>query len=785
MSSQQNRDRFSPILERVSKLPSLGVRRRCEELQQLFVHYNYKELKPIFPRLLQDIFSHNKPTGWGLNLMEDTRQNPWHDVRLRTTKESMQSDFKIVRDFLSPTGSLFDLIYKFQADPTVKFEFPVDLLPAPTRDAFKQGSAVPQFYHNKLSYMAPNCLQLSAFDFYMFHFAHFLVSLPSVQPVQNACTIENSLYTNLVEDYLNCFLPISGNRVPLMPYTGTSPSGYNQGGNACQTRQSGGQQPQVSLLRNINSLQRSTSMGHGDSHLESIGQENWRSEILIQVLVEFWLNQNSLYYDQKSFSQQVRANVLPSQDLVRLVRMLVKHLHFFANSAKEIHPSLYHQVDEPLEDLKRCIIPMVQNKLYAFFRHGFDRWPLDSSFRLMLETWLSFIQPWRYMDPQNINDDKDQPMSTASKKFVGENLHFYTILFQEYIQRALRHDLAALKNAQMLFRVGKVFGQGDLHEVIDDAEHSVTNYHGVTTNRVSNAQLTASGSFISLSPTSSSTSVLQRVAEVEGPSFRYRSMFGFQCKQMMEQLLKNISQVKSTLNNPQNAGQKPKMGIFDWLSSLGIDDADSANRAKASGYLEYSMSYFGKIFQMETISHNTSMTWGTPTKSGEQTAPDMSGGELTPLGRYQIVNGLRRFNVTYNGNPDLQPIRTYENKCLVRFLHKLSTWLNTVWGNEIQDLCLTDGFISTFAYQYFQPPYQQSPSHDDTLLPDNKPRICLRFLASYRSIIYLLVFFMVLYWLDFSLLGVVFVLLLTILMYGVVGASCTLLLSKEHISHMD
>ena len=42
----------------------------------------------------------------------------------------------------------------------------------------------------------------------------------------------------------------------------------------------------------------------------------------------------------------------------------------------------------------------------------------------------------------------------------------------------------------------------------------------------------------------------------------------------------------------------------------------------------------------------------------------------------QMANGLRRFDIQYSGDPDLQPVRSYEVVFLVRSLHKLSTFLN-------------------------------------------------------------------------------------------------------------
>lgn len=42
----------------------------------------------------------------------------------------------------------------------------------------------------------------------------------------------------------------------------------------------------------------------------------------------------------------------------------------------------------------------------------------------------------------------------------------------------------------------------------------------------------------------------------------------------------------------------------------------------------------------------------------------------------QIINGLRRFDIQYQGDPELQPIRSYENALLVRLLYRLSSLLN-------------------------------------------------------------------------------------------------------------
>lgn len=81
-------------------------------------------------------------------------------------------------------------------------------------------------------------------------------------------------------------------------------------------------------------------------------------------------------------------NELPTGEYIRIVRVLVKHLHAFASTAKAD--------DTHMLQLRKAATPMVQGKVYIFLRNLVKRWPLDGSFRLVLELWLSFIQPWRY-----------------------------------------------------------------------------------------------------------------------------------------------------------------------------------------------------------------------------------------------------------------------------------------------------------------------------------------------------------------------------------------------------
>lgn len=51
--------------------------------------------------------------------------------------------------------------------------------------------------------------------------------------------------------------------------------------------------------------------------------------------------------------------------------------------------------------------------------------------------------------------------------------------------------------------------------------------------------------------------------------------------------------------------------------------------------------------------------------------------KLIATGRYQLMSGVRRLDLKYEGDPDLKPICTYEIPFLVRWLYSLSLIINS------------------------------------------------------------------------------------------------------------
>lgn len=114
-------------------------------------------------------------------------------------------------------------------------------------------------------------------------------------------------------------------------------------------------------------------------------------------------------------------NELPTGEYIRIVRVLVKHLHAFSASARAD--------DTHMLQLRKVATPMMQGKVYIFLRNLVNRWPLDGSFRLVLELWLSFIQPWRYQGPTFL---KTVYVTTAKYLSITQIKTF--LLFVELIQ---------------------------------------------------------------------------------------------------------------------------------------------------------------------------------------------------------------------------------------------------------------------------------------------------------------------------------------------------------------
>ncbi|XP_028285053.1 sphingomyelin phosphodiesterase 4 isoform X2 [Parambassis ranga] len=773
---------------------------RCQDLVKIIDEYPAKELHLIFPWLVESVFGSLDGiiAGWNLRFLH-----------------SRSNEYNIVMDFLHPSGPMMKLVYKLQAEE-YKYEIPVNYLPGPVKACIQEG-VLPDcpLFHNKLQFPLSGLLTLNIalnpFEYFMYSFAYCLIT-PKNYPQGHHGSSTDSAYFVLVDTYLKYFLPSEGN-VPLSPFSDSRGSVTAPSPRASTVSFAGYGVHSPSLLKHHIFHQPSVNA-------EPSAQEIWRSETLLQMFVEVWLHHYSLEMYQKLQSPQLALlqyrlsmssmpcqpyappgsgtlhtyQVLlpfhsppplwglleepfsPTEEHVLVVRLLVKHLHAFSNSLKpeqlSSSPSAHsHTHTSPLEEFKRVVVQrFVQQKLYLFLQHCFGHWPLDASFRAVLETWLSYIQPWRYTgEKPNPQPDQNRTVPDKWETFVQENLLMYTKLFQVFLNRAVRTDLVNAKNALMVFRVAKVFAQPNLAEMVQKGEQLFLEPEHVLHHRQPRGYLTPSqgGSYLSSRQrvvTDMVFKVKSHVYALEGQDCQYKQMFGTEIRGAVMKLIQIIAQARQTAKRiSDQSGEVAANNSF--LSWFGFGSPDLNNTfhgaepeesgeclKKTHEFLDRALENLCQIFKLNQgqLNQLISNLGSSEDDGNSKQLPDCIQGEnglvLTDLGRRQIINGLRRFDIQYQGDPDLQPIRSYENALLVRLLYRISSLVNERFAGHMNTLCSRPDFLGRLGRHYLTDPgvsTQLRPSPRTRLRTESsrEPRLSLRVLASYRTILLLLLFY--------------------------------------------
>uniref|UniRef100_A0A667WWZ6 Sphingomyelin phosphodiesterase 4 n=1 Tax=Myripristis murdjan TaxID=586833 RepID=A0A667WWZ6_9TELE len=699
---------------------------RCQDLVKIIDDYPAKELHLIFPWLVESVFGSldGVITGWNLRLLH-----------------SRSNEYNIAMDFLDPRyGPMMKLVYKLQAEE-YKYEIPVNYLPN-----FPQG--------------------------------------------QHGSTTDNAYFV-LVDTYLKYFLPTEGSVPP-------SPFSDSRGSVTAPSPRS----PSVSFAGY--GVHSPSLLKHHIFHQPSVNadpaaQEIWRSETLLQMFVEIWLHHYSLEMYQKLQSPQVKLALLqyrlsmssmpcqphappgsgtlhtyqepfsPTEEHVLVVRLLVKHLHAFSNSLKPEQLSSSPSAHSHAHTM--VVQRFVQQKLYLFLQHCFGHWPLDASFRAVLETWLSYIQPWRYTG-EKVNPQPDQNRTVPDKwaSFVQENLLMYTKLFQGFLNRAVRTDLVNAKNALMVFRVAKVFAQPNLAEMIQKGEQLFLEPEHVLHHRQPRGYLTPTqgGSYLSSRQrvvTDTVFRVKSHVYALEGQDCQYKQMFGTELRGAVLKLIQIIAQARQTAKRISDhsievAANNSFLSWFGFGSSdlnntfVGAEPEETGECVKKTHeFLDRALDNLCQIFRLNSgqLNQLISNLGSSQDEVNSKQLPDCIQGEngliLTDLGRRQIMNGLRRFEVEYQGDPELQPIRSYENALLVRLFYRISSLINERYGGHMNALCSRPDLLGRLGRHYLANPdsasrLRKSPTTRWTLQRHRQPRLSLRLLASYRTLLMLVLLYL-------------------------------------------
>uniref|UniRef100_A0A8C2APF3 Sphingomyelin phosphodiesterase 4 n=1 Tax=Cyprinus carpio TaxID=7962 RepID=A0A8C2APF3_CYPCA len=709
------------------------LHQRCHELSKIIDDYPAKELHAIFPWLVESVFGSLDGilSGWNLRFLQ-----------------ARSAEYNIAMDFLDPSGAMMKCVYKLQAEE-YKYEFPVSYL-------------------------------------------------PNYPPGQHG-SCSDSAYFVLVDTYLKYFLPTEGN-VPPSPFS-------DPRGTVASPAPRSPSVPYVGYGGHSTSLLKRHITHQPSVNADPAAQEIWRSETLLQVFVEMWLHHYSLEMYQKLQSPQVKVRMCyrpsdlhtpvllcarlepftPSEEHVLVVRLLVKHLHAFSSSLKQesisSSPSA-HSHSSPMEELKRVVVQrFVQQKLYVFLQHCFGHWPLDASFRAVLETWLSYIQPWRYTGEKNMQADvQNRTVPDKWASFVQENLLMYTKLFQGFLNRAMRTDLVNAKNALMVFRVSKVFVQPNLSEMIQKAEQLFLEPEHAILQRQNRVFLTPShgGSFLSSRQpigTDSVFKVKSHVYSLEGQDCQYNLMFGPDLRKNVLKLMQIIAQARQTAKRISDHSTEMAANN-SFLSWFGVGSSDHNNTftggemddmgegmRKTHEFLDKALDYLCQIFRLnagqlsQLMDNVASVDDEGASKQLPDCIPSENGLVLTDLGRLQIINGLRRFEIEYHGDPELQPIRSYENAFLVRLMFQISSFINARFGDHMEALCSRQDLLGSIGRHYLSSSSKvaeqrwKSPVTRRMRDHPQRARLSLRVLASYRTLLILLLLYVLFALLSFGALS--------------------------------
>uniref|UniRef100_A0A8C1FEI4 Sphingomyelin phosphodiesterase 4 n=1 Tax=Cyprinus carpio carpio TaxID=630221 RepID=A0A8C1FEI4_CYPCA len=726
---------------------------KCHELSKIIDEYPAKELHAMFPWLVESVFGSLDGIlgGWNLRYLQ-----------------ARMAEYNIAMDFLDPSGPMMKLVYKLQAEE-YKYEFPVSYLPGPIKSSIQAG-VLPDcpLFHNKIQFPMSGLLLLSMSRLFT----------PTFMLWQHG-SCSDSAYFVLVNTYLKYFLPTEGN-VPPSPFSDTR-------GTVASPAPRSPSVPYVGYGGHSTSLLKRHITHQPSVNADPAAQEIWRSETLLQVFVEMWLHHYSLEMYQKLQSPQVKEPFMPSEEHVLVVRLLVKHLHAFSSSQKQeaifSSPSP-HSHSSPLEELKRVVVQrFVQQKLYVFLQHCFGHWPLDASFRAVnvLEcTLISVLTSWVFV------------IYRAS--FVQENLLMYTKLFQGFLNRAMRTDLVNAKNALMVFRVAKVFVQPNLSEMIQKAEQLFLEPEHAILQRQNRVFLTPShgGSFLSSRQpigTDSVFKVKSHVYSLEGQDCQYNLMFGPDLRKNVLKLIQIIGQARQTAKriSDHSTEMAANNSFLSWFSIGSSDQNNTFNGGemddmgegvkKTHEFLDKALDYLCQIFRLnagqlsQLIVNVAAVDDEGASKQLPDCIPSENGLLLTDLGRLQIINGLRRFEIEYQGDPELQPIRSYESAFLVRLMFQISSFINARFGDHMETLCARQDLLGSIGRHYLRSSSKvaehrrKSPVTRQMRERPQRARLSLRVLASYRTLLILLLLYMLLALLSFGVLSSTGLILLVSFLY--------------------
>jgi len=474
----------------------------------------------------------------------------------------------------------------------------------------------------------------------------------------------------------------------------------------------------------------------------------------LSIFSSVWLTQFSATSSSPTSATSLELPI-PVSDTLKITRMLIKHFHYFYNSGGPSDIT-------PLDQLKHATLPGVKQQMYSLFKYIFGHWPHDTSFRLVLETWLSFIQPWRYTDRgRPVADSDPAPVDGRWQGWVAENILLYSEVLRLLLPRFFRMDLTASKNAYMLFRIAKVFSQPGLSDLLRSAEAGLERGGG---GRMAMPSMLDTSNVAVEDREGVYSAARACLLELEGQGAKYSPVFGNEFRQTVGELLASAerandaaSEMLKEIGAPKGKGEAEGtlVGLIQWVlgGSGGSQDTQEVEELrKTVQHLTASLGSLTEVFSLaiprgEEVDGVRKVVMGGRGSNEPEMVESDNGLVLTPHGRWQVVQGLAKPVIRYEGDPDISPITHGEVVWLVRALYQASLWLNRRWAVQLHTAWGRGGVWGRVARLVLAPPTHYytvvksiSGGPASRQLHRHNARISLRSLASKKVLLYLTVY---------------------------------------------
>ena len=445
----------------------------------------------------------------------------------------------------------------------------------------------------------------------------------------------------------------------------------------------------------------------------------------------------------------------PSLDHIRVVRLFLRHLHSVAVERPiqtQAHDRLtfnspshtnFQQTLRLYDEFYQIFMAStLHTPLLNFFSLSILNWPNEMPLRVIVECWLTYLQPWRIKPaPTGVVGESEIHRDILTwQNFIETNFVFYTQIFQNLLPHLLRMDPCLIANCSIIFRIGKVYAVSPiLKSLLKECEQKFSGLNNLSIEARDYKPLFCTG-------------IEQAAARLVGT-----------CIQAVRRLKNNSSESepvvdasfwKSLFSN--SIGDENAFDIGRSYSSMGggspFARSPGGNKMSVIRQLEEAISNWCLLFDVDRAAIERSLqpdhSRGCSNEEDDQYPDHIMGAfgpELTAKGRWQIITGRKKFSYTFAGDPDLQPVKSFEFAFLVQLFLTISNFLNEKYRYKIEKIHNREDWLCNFIKLCFiAGPLKFSPQkmapQKSAKLRSNKftfcPHVSLRFMASYYSLMY-------------------------------------------------